>query len=69
VKLALNLTQFMGLRAALERTLTAQRLGYHAICFLARFRQLRTPELDHPEAIIWFAGFAAPNRSNCSPAK
>jgi F420-dependent oxidoreductase-like protein len=59
MKFALNLPQFMDYRSLLERTLLAERLGYHSVWLQDHFWQLRTPELDHPEAIAAMAALAA----------
>jgi hypothetical protein len=59
MKLALNLPQFMDYRSVLERTLLAERLGYHSVWLQDHMWQLRTPELDHPEAIATMAALAA----------
>jgi F420-dependent oxidoreductase-like protein len=59
MKLALNLPQFMDFRSVLQRTLMAERLGYHSVWLQDHMWQLRTPELDHPEAIAAMAALAA----------
>jgi F420-dependent oxidoreductase-like protein len=59
MKLALNLPQFMDYRSVLQRTLLAERLGYHSVWLQDHLWQLRTPELDHPEAIATMAALAA----------
>lgn len=59
MKLALNLPQFMDYRSVLQRTLLAEQLGYHSVWLQDHMWQLRTPELDHPEAIAAMAALAA----------
>ncbi|HKD65695.1 MAG TPA: TIGR03560 family F420-dependent LLM class oxidoreductase [Candidatus Binataceae bacterium] len=59
MKLALNLPQFMDYRSVLDRTLLAERLGYHSVWLQDHMWQLRTPEFDHPEAIATMAALAA----------
>jgi len=55
MKLALNLPQFMDYKAVQERTLLAERLGYHSVWLQDHLWQLRIPEADHPEAIATMA--------------
>ena len=45
----------MDYRSVLERTLLAERLGYHSVWLQDHLWQLRVPELDHPEAIATMA--------------
>src|SRR5215471_6446727 len=59
MKLALNLPQFMDYRSVLERTLLAERLGYHSVWLQDHLWQLRTPEGDHPEALATMAALAS----------
>ncbi len=65
MKLALNLPQFMDYRSILERTLLAERLGYHSVWLQDHLWQLRIPDLDHPEAITTMAALALFSRGNC----
>ncbi len=45
----------MDYRSILERTLLAERLGYHSVWLQDHLWQLRIPDLDHPEAIATMA--------------
>jgi F420-dependent oxidoreductase-like protein len=59
MKIAIQLPQFMGYPALLERVTVADKLGFHSIWFNDHFMQFMAPERDHPEALTILTAMAA----------